>query len=98
MFTLHIELTKIESGKPLFMPYRERSEMISNGSLKAAIDKCEVDGWKVHSWSVTETLPYDEGYSDASSGKDSDTNPYPEHFWKHDEWWAGWNSYHESNS
>lgn len=80
--------------------FSNRTELVdsfSENDLKAFQEKYASEG-NIHSWSVSERLPYDEGYQDAMSGKDSDKNPYTEHFWKHDEWWKGWDSFHESNS
>jgi len=98
MIKLSLELTRSEAGGPVYRPHIELVEKLSSDSFGALKEKCEVDGWLIHSWSVGEQLPFDEGYAAAESGSGSDANPYAEHFWKHNEWWLGWDSHQESNS
>lgn len=98
MLNLHLELTRTGASGATYKPHSELVEKLSSESFSAIRDKCEVDGWKIHSWSISEQLPYDEGYASAMAGHDSDANPYAEHFWKHNEWWLGWDSHQESSS
>lgn len=98
MLVVHIELKRSETNGPKFKPHRELLDKLTGEGLETIRTKYEIDGWEVHSWYVTEHLPYDEGYAAAISGKGSDANPYAESFWKHDEWWQGWNSHEENSS
>lgn len=98
MLKLHIELKQDGSTAPRYMPHTELIENLSSVSFNAITAKCAVDGWDIHSWSVSEQLAYDEGYAAAMAGQDSDANPYAEHYWKHNEWWLGWSSHQEANS
>jgi len=97
MIKLSLELTRSESNGPVYRPHTELVEKFSGESFMALKAKCEVDGWVIHSWSVSGQLPFDEGYAAAAAGTDSDANPYAEYFWKHNEWWLGWDSHHESS-
>ncbi|ANF89213.1 hypothetical protein A7J50_5887 (plasmid) [Pseudomonas antarctica] len=97
MIKQSLELTRTEANGPTYRPHLELLDRVSGESFEAIKAKCEVDGWLIHSWSVSEQLPYDEGYAAAAAGNDSDTNPYAEHFWKHNEWWRGWDSHRESS-
>lgn len=98
MLNLHLELTRTGPSGQTYQPHSELVEKLSSESFSAIREKCEVDGWEIHSWSVSEQLPYDEGYAAAMAGHASDANPYAEHFWKQSEWWLGWDSHQESNS
>ncbi|NWB94802.1 MULTISPECIES: hypothetical protein [Pseudomonas] len=96
MIKLSLELKRTEASGPVYRPHTDLVDKVSGESFEAVKAKCEVDGWSIHSWSVSEQLPFDEGYAAAAAG--NDTNPYAEHFWKHNEWWLGWDSHQESNS
>ena len=86
-----------DDGKPRFHVENELVDSpVGNEQMQAVIAKHEVGESKVHSWSIGEELPYDEGYQAAASGKDSDENPFADHYWKHNEWWLGWSAFHES--
>ncbi|AHY45273.1 hypothetical protein [Stutzerimonas decontaminans] len=98
MINLSLELTRIEANGPVYRPHTELVENLSGERFESAKAKCEVDGWVIHSWSASEQLPFDEGYTAAAAGIGSDANPYAEHFWKHNEWWLGWDSHQETNS
>ncbi|NWB63557.1 hypothetical protein [Pseudomonas sp. F1002] len=95
---LSIELQGTNASGPVFMPHVVLVDKITDESFNAIRAKCEVDGWTIHSWSVSEQLPYDEGYAAAMARQDSDANPYAQHYWKHDEWYLGWTGYQETNA
>ncbi len=42
--------------------------------------------------------PFDEGYAAAAIGLSRLYNPYDEHSWKHNEWWVGWDSHHQTKA
>tara|TARA_R110002126_G_scaffold67567_3_gene171024 strand:+ start:405 stop:689 length:285 start_codon:yes stop_codon:yes gene_type:complete len=89
---VHLEIKTDES----FSPRNEYVDSFDEAQLNILKEKFDAEG-RVHSWLVSEELPYDEGYRAAMDGEASEKNPYAEHFWKHNEWWLGWDAYHESN-
>ncbi|WP_449103068.1 hypothetical protein [Pseudomonas extremaustralis] len=95
---LSIELQRTHTSGPVFMPHVVLVDKITDESFNAIRAKCEVDGWTIHSWSLSEQRPYDEGYAAAMVGQDSDANPYAQHYWKHDEWYLGWSGFQETNA
>lgn len=90
MIKLSLELTRSEANGPTYRPYTDLVDKVSSESFEAVKAKVEVEGWLIHPWLVSDQHPYDEGYAVAAGGNHSDTNPYAEHFWKHNEWWQGW--------
>ena len=84
---------KVSSGA--YSPRTELVDSFGGNELKAINDKYAKEG-ELYSWVVKEQLPYDEGYQAAMAGDDCDKNPYAEHFWKHNEWCLGHDSFHES--
>lgn len=87
-----------EDDRPRFHVENESvSSPVGNDQLLAVTSKYETGESKIHSWSIAEELPYDEGYQAANAGDDSDKNPYAEHYWKYNEWWLGWSAVHESD-
>lgn len=96
MIKLSLELTRIEGNGSVYRQHTELVQKVSGECLEAVKAKCEIDGWVIHSWSVSEQLPFDEGLAAAAAGIGNDANPYAEHFWKHNEWSLGWDTHQES--
>lgn len=76
MIKLSLELTRSESNGPVYRSHIELVEKVSGESFTAVKAKREVDGWVIHSWSVSEQLPYDEGYTAADAGLLADTTAH----------------------
>jgi hypothetical protein len=74
----------------------EVTESLSNTTLNDILAKHKPDEATIHSWSVREQLPFDEGNEACLAGLDLDNNPYSEKSWKHNEWYLGWNACDES--
>ena len=89
-FTLEF---KTNTEPPSYSTVNEKVEgAVRNVLLDSLRNKYEVEGMILHSWSVSEVLPYDEGRTAAIAGDGDETNPYASSNWKHEEWNKGWNS------
>lgn len=97
---LNISVSLTQPGPDNKTIYRQTSKLVESldkPSLEKILSTLSVDGWTVSSWSVTEPLAYDLGFAAAKDANNVDSNPFNVNYWKHEEWWKGWEAYRESN-